>query len=409
MATDDNLRREAERREAERQVRDDDPDVLEQESLVHELRVHQIELELQNEELRRTQGVLERARAEFMDLYDEAPVGYASLDERAVITKANRRLAVLLGTGDDVVVGKSFSEFLAPGSQDGFLRRFGAFFREPADKSVDVVVPSGDADKRILQITARRSDASTRGDEPKSDSAITLRIAAVDVTERRRAEAQVSELLSQKELLFRELRHRTSNNYQLVLAMLSLQSDLLGDERVSDAFSQAMRRIEAMLLVQESLADTEVDARTELGTYLGELVRRIVAAVDPDQRVNVVTRFAPASVDADTASSIGLIVNELATNAWKHVFAGREGGRFEVTFDRVVEGWVLAVSDDGHAGAAEEPRSEQRQGLGQTLVEALAGQLGGTFRRETAANGTRCVLRLPASGISAPDENSSDR
>ncbi|HKJ86599.1 MAG TPA: GGDEF domain-containing protein, partial [Spirochaetia bacterium] len=114
MTIENRLRREAERREAERRAQEDGSESIarerdepiDAEALVHELRVHQIELELQNEELRRTQEVLEQTKAEFVDLYDEAPVGYASLDASAVITRANRRFALLLGADQSRLVGR---------------------------------------------------------------------------------------------------------------------------------------------------------------------------------------------------------------------------------------------------------------------------------------------------------------
>lgn len=85
--------------------------------------------------------------------------------------------------------------------------------------------------------------------------------------------------------------------------------------------------------------------------------------------------------DADTASTLGLIVNELATNAWKRAFAGRESGRLEVSLAREGGEWMLSLDNDvGDASQAPAVAAEHH-GLGETLVEALAKQLGGTFAR----------------------------
>ena len=88
--------------------------------LLHELRVHQIELEMQNEELRRSHRELDASRARYFDLYDLAPVGYCSLSERGLILQANLAAATLLGTGRDALVGRPISHFIFREDQDAW-------------------------------------------------------------------------------------------------------------------------------------------------------------------------------------------------------------------------------------------------------------------------------------------------
>jgi PAS domain S-box-containing protein len=88
--------------------------------LLHELQVHQIELELQNEELRRAQVALEDSRARYFDLYDLAPVGYFTLDAGGIILEANLTGATLLGVTRDALVGQPLSRFITGGDADVF-------------------------------------------------------------------------------------------------------------------------------------------------------------------------------------------------------------------------------------------------------------------------------------------------
>src|SRR5512136_1232701 len=88
--------------------------------LIHELRVHQIELEMQNEELRKAQVELAESRDRYFDLYDFAPVGYFTLDEKGLILEANLAGSDLLGSERASLMRKGFSQFVAPGSQDVF-------------------------------------------------------------------------------------------------------------------------------------------------------------------------------------------------------------------------------------------------------------------------------------------------
>ncbi len=409
MSTDD-LRRAAEERAG--QVGPGGPAVpgddvadadrlIDRDALIHELRVHQIELELQNEELRRTQGVLEEARAEYAELYDDAPVGYLSLTEGAVIARCNRTFAAMLGCEPDRLTGRRLADWIAPVARDAFLRRFGALFRDPTGKSVDVLCRSEDGTERILQLGARRAHGRAQIRVRAGQARHTLLVAATDVTERRKSEANVRELLEQKELLLRELRHRTSNNYQVVLAVLALEADAADDERVTGALRRVESRIRSMVVVQESLADAQHGIRTDVGAYLELLLGRIFAALDPDGRVTVSTRTATGEVDARVASALGLIVNELVANAWKHALSGRDNGRLDVLLERTDDAWVVSITDNGRdPSVIRNPASTS--GLGQALVNSLTDQLGGTFERRTTDEGTRCTVRLPARLFDAP-------
>jgi PAS domain S-box-containing protein len=88
--------------------------------LIHELRVHQIELEMQNDELRRIQGELEKARDRYSDLYDFAPVGYFSVNEKGVVATANLTAASLLGVPRAALVGSPFSHFVLCEDQETY-------------------------------------------------------------------------------------------------------------------------------------------------------------------------------------------------------------------------------------------------------------------------------------------------
>ena len=86
--------------------------------MLHELRVHQIELEMQNEELRRAQAELDAARARYFDLYDLAPVGYCTLSEQGLILEANLTAATLLGVARGALVKQPFTRFILKEDQD---------------------------------------------------------------------------------------------------------------------------------------------------------------------------------------------------------------------------------------------------------------------------------------------------
>ena len=114
--------------------------------LLHELQVHQIELEMQNEELRRAQGELEAARARYFDLFDLAPVGYFTLSEQGLILEANLTAAGLLGVERRDLVKKPLTRFILPEDQDIYYRHRKQLFETGTPQVYDLRVLRADAD-----------------------------------------------------------------------------------------------------------------------------------------------------------------------------------------------------------------------------------------------------------------------
>jgi PAS domain S-box-containing protein len=115
-----NLRERAERKVAQRKASGLKKWKGDAEALIHELEVHQVELEMQNDELRRAQEIIEESRSRYADLYDFAPVAYLTFDKDGLIVEANFKAAELLGVERKVLIRYPFNLFLSPLFQDPF-------------------------------------------------------------------------------------------------------------------------------------------------------------------------------------------------------------------------------------------------------------------------------------------------
>jgi len=166
------------------------------EKLVQELQIHQIELELQNEELRQSQYQLEFTRQQYIDLYNEAPVGYASLDDSGLVLRTNETLANLLGVHQEFILGQALVEFMEPEDQVVFRGRFKAFARNPARKHIDVKFRYGRHKDGMTSFSGRihgrrissKQSADTNGFQSREEA---LLIVVSDVTELKKSEEQI--------------------------------------------------------------------------------------------------------------------------------------------------------------------------------------------------------------------------
>ena len=106
-------------------------------ALIHDLSVHQIELEMQNDELQQAHREMQKVRDEYLKLYNHAPTGYLSLDSHGTILKHNQTFALMLGDTGIVAVGKAFSSFIYHEDRAIFLARYKAFFKNPQEKCIE--------------------------------------------------------------------------------------------------------------------------------------------------------------------------------------------------------------------------------------------------------------------------------
>ena len=155
--------------------------------LLHELQVHEAELELQNEALRRTQVELEGARERYFELYELAPVGYASIDDGGYILEANLMLCRLMGIGRRRLIGAPVSHFIFGADRERFERYCAETVEVlPGQRSLEVELRRQDGSTVQVMVEASLGDGASEGRRR-------LRIAFVDLTNLRRAEEHVRE------------------------------------------------------------------------------------------------------------------------------------------------------------------------------------------------------------------------
>ena len=151
------------------------------EELLHELRVHQIELEIQNEEVRRAQIAIEESRDRYVNLFEFAPVGYITLTRKGLITGANLTASALLGVDRKKLIKRRFTSFIVEGS-DRWYRHFAHLQQHDSAQRCELLLKRGDGANFHAQLDCVHMP---------NDNVSSIRIALTDITERKLAEEEL--------------------------------------------------------------------------------------------------------------------------------------------------------------------------------------------------------------------------
>jgi diguanylate cyclase (GGDEF)-like protein/PAS domain S-box-containing protein len=232
--------------------------------LIHELQVHQIELEVQNEELRRTQRELELSRDRYLDLYDFAPVGYFTLSQKGLILQANLTSAALLGVGRRALLKVPFSHFILPDDQDVYYFHRQEVLDTRTRQSCDLRLVKQDGTPFYARL-----ESTVAQDVDGNDQ---FRVTITDITARKRAEEALRALSLVDELtgLYNRRGFLTLGKQQLKLAgrtkkkMLLLFADTDDLKRINDTLGhpqgdQAL--IDIAHVLRETFRESDIIAR----------------------------------------------------------------------------------------------------------------------------------------------------
>lgn len=227
-------------------------------------------------------------------------------------------------------------------------------------------------------------------------AAMTVALAELFRRAARRATAERDREIATRDLMLDEFEHRVKNNFAIVGSMLDIQRRRAGDGAAGEALATALRRVDSIARAHRHLYRHGQASEVDVRDYLVDLCAALSEALLLRGGVTLSCDADPAQIPRDHAVSIGLVVNELVTNAAKHAFAGREQGTIAVSWKRRREGgWRLTVADDG-VGMPPEPRAASADGgLGQRLIEGFARQARGSLTTASGDHGTQVTMDVP--------------
>ncbi len=194
---------------------------------------------------------------------------------------------------------------------------------------------------------------------------------------------RTNELLSVKnaenELLLKEIHHRVKNNLEVVSSLLALQSAQVSDQNVKDAMLEGQNRVQSIGIVHQKLYQGKNLATVEMKDYFLNLSENILDTFGADERITIQCAMNQLELDIDTAVPLGLIVNEILTNALKYAFPEGRHGKIEIHLEKTKDHTLrLRIADDGIGKSG----TTKGTGFGSQLVALLTRQLEGTLYEE---------------------------
>lgn len=218
-----------------------------------------------------------------------------------------------------------------------------------------------------------------------------------EITDRKEAELRAEDLLREKEELLQEVHHRTKNNMNTIRSLLSLKARETEDATVQEALLDSAARLNAMQVLYDQLYRSNDYHALPASQYIEGLASQVASLFPGSEQIHLTATADPVELDSKRLSSLGMIVTEWITNAFKHAFdlegTAPENAGIRIVGERTERGFRLIFSNYG--GRVPRPESfERADGFGLRMVAAVVDQLDGTLETEVNEE-VRFTLEFP--------------
>ncbi|WP_441001213.1 histidine kinase dimerization/phosphoacceptor domain -containing protein [Fodinibius sp. SL11] len=215
-------------------------------------------------------------------------------------------------------------------------------------------------------------------------------------TARKQAEQQLQQSLDEKKTLLAEIHHRIKNNLAVISGLLEVQAIETEDEHVRFTLQDSQQRIQTIATIHEKLYQSSTLAEVGTEQFIQDLIRSIHDAHNPGNQRDITyeTDIEDIDLDMDRAIPLGLIVNELVSNTYKHAFEEQEQGHISIRLESKNDMIRLQITDNGK-GLPEDFTLQQSSSLGMNLIQTLTHQLEGQLEYQNTENGCEFIVTAP--------------
>ncbi|MGG6268967.1 PAS domain S-box protein [Leptolyngbya sp. AN10] len=327
--------------------------------------------------LKQAEAVVQQSEERFRRIFEDSPLGMGIATESGHFLMMNKRLCQIVGYSESELLTKTFWDITHP---EDHYKEF-----EVLQQAIQAGEKILSLEKRFIQkdnniIWVRITISLVQDKAGKTLHQIGM---VEDISDRKKAEAELRASLQDKEVLLKEIHHRVKNNMQMVSSLLSLQASYIEDPAILLPFTESQNRVNAMALIHERLYRSNSLAKVSFSEYIHKLTSDLFRSYDSsDRSISIEFNLAEIELDIDVAIPCGLIVNELVSNALKHAFPNNMTGIIWVDFvcdDSMI--CALTIADNG-VGIPEEISIYDSDSLGLQLVSAFTKKLHGKLQFE---------------------------
>jgi PAS domain S-box-containing protein len=351
-------------------------------------------------ERKRVEEKLKESEERYRNIVETANEGIGIIDDKAIITYANRKLANMLGYTVEDGIGLPIWNFIGEECKN--------IVKMNMEKRLNGINESYEyklMHKDNSPIWVYMSAKPLFDDTGKFMGIMSM---FTDITKRKEAEEALNNIEIARK---KEIHHRIKNNLQILSSLLDLQAEqfknrkCIKDSEVLEAFKESKNRVKSMALIHEELHKGCGNGTLNFSQYIVKLIDNLFLtyrlgntgiSLDMDIEEKI-------SFDMDTSVPLGIIVNELVSNSLKHAFSWRDNGEIRIKFHREEKGkdkiedfknstFTLSISDNG-LGIPEEIDIKNPESLGLQLVTTLVEQVNGELELKKY-NGTEFIMRF---------------
>lgn len=356
-------------------------DGAEIQELLHELEIHQVELQMQNEELRQAQEALEKMLDNYSHLYHNAPVGYMTMDSKGMILKANQTMANMLNTDHTRMKGQALADFIVPDDLPLYYGAYKGFAKNPTGKSIECRMrPKGGGEfYALLKGQAAGPEPPLTGYNVEDPLLVTVN----DISSRKLLEDQLREHSRTQAVLFREVNHRVKNNLTAIISMLHIEEDGIrekGSQECADVLRSLTSRVEGLAAVH-SLLSTSGWKPLEIQSICEIIIKTTIKWNPASAQLTWQVTPSPVKVDSSRAHHLALVFNELVTNTIKHAMPFEKNCHIATSIDIQENDVVIKFRDSGPGYPEDIVNGDHsRFNTGMQLIHGIVTQsLGGSL------------------------------
>lgn len=263
-------------------------------------------------------------------------------------------------------------------------------------KAVDMLAPE-DRDRVFINIQKLLSEKPTDNNEyialkkdgtkfpilifsnviKKNSVPVGIRGIIIDISDRKKLEEQLNASLKEKEILLKEVPHRVKNNFQVIISLLNLQSNLTEDSKILETFQESRNRIKSMALIHELLYKESNFYSVDFKSYTNKLIAYLQESFTNSEKILIDIDMDDIHLGLDKIIPCGLIINELISNSYKHAFPDGKTGKISISLKLDEENnYCLKLMNDG-VKIVDGLEIDKLNSLGMMLVNSLTKQIGG--------------------------------